>query len=252
MITEEQLTAALARADAAELGRNDAQVKLHETSNWLFNAERRLESLGYRRCDIAACNCRSYHDWENGYIAVLKKQREAAESKVKELEAQLNWPHCDRVLGADGEICNFPLQDRGEPEGYMCKVCDLRDEVKELEAKCAEMRDALEYLRDNQFACMCTTGSFIYGCSSCRAKHKIIDPALSSDYGKGWRSPEEYAALLNKLDESEKARLSWQANHGKSPAEVREMLPYLHHLDSCHMPAAPCTCGLEALVKAEK
>lgn len=41
---------------------NAAESELYQRTQWLNNADRKLESLGYRRCDIPACNCSSYHD----------------------------------------------------------------------------------------------------------------------------------------------------------------------------------------------
>lgn len=40
---------------------DDCSGDLYEAKQRLLNAERILERLGYRRCDIPACNCNSYH-----------------------------------------------------------------------------------------------------------------------------------------------------------------------------------------------
>lgn len=37
------------------------EVELYELKGRLVNAERRLDSLGWRFCDIPTCNCNSYH-----------------------------------------------------------------------------------------------------------------------------------------------------------------------------------------------
>jgi hypothetical protein len=87
-------------------------------------------------------------------------------------------------------------------------------EIHKLKSKCSEMRD----LMVEAMSCLAGEKPFWFNSA---INVERYEHALSGDHCKGY----------------------------KSPAEVREMLPYLHHLDSCHMPAAPCTCGLEALVK---
>lgn len=40
---------------------NELSVELYELRDRISKADRTLERLGYRHCDIAACNCNGYH-----------------------------------------------------------------------------------------------------------------------------------------------------------------------------------------------
>lgn len=40
---------------------NQAKAEIYELKGRLVNADGVLERLGYRHCDIPACNCNSYH-----------------------------------------------------------------------------------------------------------------------------------------------------------------------------------------------
>lgn len=42
----------------------------YQAEGQLEKAERLLDKLGYRPCDIAACNCGSYHRFKSPWIAV--------------------------------------------------------------------------------------------------------------------------------------------------------------------------------------
>lgn len=43
---------------------HELEAEVYELKDRIVKADRRLESLGYRHCDIAACNCNGYHKWE--------------------------------------------------------------------------------------------------------------------------------------------------------------------------------------------
>lgn len=133
--------------------------------------------------------------------------------------------------------------------------CEPSPEKATPEAQCAAFRDICgEIVAYGDCQCDLPHGEV---CIVCEIE-KLIN---NSDCGKGYRSPEEYAGLGQRLLDLQNQFMAFQRASNeriesltggkgyKSPAEVREMLPYLHHLDSCHMPSAPCTCGLEALLK---
>ena len=63
------------------------EAELYELKGRLVNAERKLEYLGYRHCDIAACNCNSYHRWQD------PPEVHHLRTRLKEAEALLARAH---------------------------------------------------------------------------------------------------------------------------------------------------------------
>ncbi len=87
---------------------------------------------------------------------------------------------------------------------------ECKSNLEQVKAKCAEMREALlacqdkvSNLHDSKCAYI-TSARRNYGrrepcsCGNCDLTGKITH-ALSASYGKGWRSPEDYAALEAKV-----------------------------------------------------
>jgi hypothetical protein len=64
----EQLAAAVARSvhwrDLAMELMEHRDVSKDEWTERAYKAESFIREIGYRRCDIAACNCGSWHKWE--------------------------------------------------------------------------------------------------------------------------------------------------------------------------------------------
>lgn len=67
MTLREQIRAAEARAehwqDIAKRLTEQRDVTKQEWAERAYNAESFIRELGYTRCDIAACNCGSWHKW---------------------------------------------------------------------------------------------------------------------------------------------------------------------------------------------
>lgn len=112
--------------------------------------------------------------------------------------------------------CDFakdPEMAHDDELGWMHK--DSLDEVNALRAKVAEMRDVLDAIWDRDELSATRDPEDESGCGVCpeceahlpHGGHSTdcitgkIDHAKSGDCGKGWRSPEEYAALEAKVAE---------------------------------------------------
>jgi hypothetical protein len=54
------------------------EAEIHELGRRLYQAEWVLQSSGFRRCDIPACNCNSWHQ-VGGYAERFREIREAVE-----------------------------------------------------------------------------------------------------------------------------------------------------------------------------
>lgn len=67
-------------------------IKLHDLADCrdrLTKAESTLESLGWRRCDIAACNCGGYHRWSEAAVITVpaSKYSSLKEKLIQVLES---------------------------------------------------------------------------------------------------------------------------------------------------------------------
>lgn len=67
--------------------RDSTKADLYEIGLRHSRAERLLEQFGFRRCDIAACNCNSYHEHERRYVPV--SELEATIAFIKGLRQEL-------------------------------------------------------------------------------------------------------------------------------------------------------------------
>ncbi len=199
--------------------RTAAELRLKEQE-----AEEQIEVLKQARAVAVECEQTSRNEANRlrPELTAALARADAAESRVKNLESKFN------ALVNGPQTLNAKWLDPECWDG--CQSLIHKARVKELEAKCedseracAEMRRVIECERNelNNLSKNHWIGHEITPCDCSQCVRARFLSSLLSLHGKGY----------------------------KSPAEVREMLPYLHHLDSCHMPAAPCTCGLEALVK---
>lgn len=117
----------------------------------------------------------------------------------------------------------------------LANVRSERQQYKELwqkeEAKCAEMRKALWFIRDE-----CDWQNIMDDGGDDRIG-PACDKALSSDCGKGWRSPEDYAALeakwakavadMNAIDGC------WEKKYESLEAQCAEMRKIIPELWRC-------------------
>lgn len=158
--------------DQVEYERDELKTKLTVAERERDELKKQLEA---RYSHTAA----KYGKLTEEFIA-MRTERDTLAAKVSEYERVLQDPAAVWVNIVRGTIARPHQLDR----------------LGELETKCAEMRDAmllrdkLDYKPTHE-----RTNEEVHACCEQWSK------ALSSDCGKGWKSPQEYAALEAKCAE---------------------------------------------------